>query len=42
MMVRDGVIGQRLDSGDSGVVYLTKEQAKDVIAALQKAALSKR
>jgi len=32
-MVRDGLIG--LDSGGSGVVYLTKEQAKDVIAALQ-------
>ena len=31
MMVCDGLIG--LDTGDSGVMYLTKEQAKDVIAA---------
>jgi hypothetical protein len=30
-----GLIGLRFDSGDAGVVYLTKEQAKDVIDQLQ-------
>lgn len=28
---REGFIGLRLDSGDSGVIYFTKEQAASVI-----------
>jgi hypothetical protein len=29
------LIGLRLDSGDAGVAYLTKEQARNVIDTLQ-------
>jgi hypothetical protein len=36
MMDSDGLIGLRLDSGEAGVVYLTKQQAKAVIDTLQK------
>jgi hypothetical protein len=32
MLDTDGLIGLRLDSGDAGVVYMTKQQAKQVIA----------
>lgn len=32
---RPGLIGLRLDCGDAGTVYLTKEQAGEVIARLQ-------
>ena len=32
---RPGFIGLRLDCGDGGTVYLTKEQAREVIAELQ-------
>jgi hypothetical protein len=35
MEERPGVIGLRLDCGDSGRVCLTKEQAKEVIDVLQ-------
>lgn len=31
---KPGYIGLRLDCGDSGVIYLTKDQAASVIAAL--------
>jgi len=33
---RPGLIGLRLDCGDSGVVYLTKEQAREVIDELKR------
>jgi hypothetical protein len=33
----DGTIGLCLDSGEAGTVYLTQEQARAVVAALQKA-----
>ena len=35
MMSSDGLIGLRLDSGDAGVVYMTKQQAQQVIGTLQ-------
>ena len=35
MQDRPGLIGLRLDCGDGGTVYLTKEQAREVIAELQ-------
>jgi hypothetical protein len=36
MAAPDGLIGLCMDSGDSGTVYLTQEQARAVIATLQK------
>jgi hypothetical protein len=36
MMDENGLIGLRLDHGDAGVVYLTKEQARSVVDTLQK------
>jgi len=30
---REGFIGLRLDCGDAGVIYFTKEQASEVVAA---------
>jgi hypothetical protein len=38
MAAPNGLIGLCLDSGDSGTVYLTKDQARTVIATLQKVA----
>jgi hypothetical protein len=32
----DGTIGLCLDSGEAGTVYLTQEQARAVVAALQR------
>jgi hypothetical protein len=32
----DGTIGLCLDSGEAGTIYLTQEQARAVVAALQK------
>jgi hypothetical protein len=36
MRSSDGLIGLYMDSGDAGVVYLTENQARNVIDTLQK------